>query len=250
MRSDDLLRAQLNDTAGRAAPLRVTTDQVRSRVKRRRRLVAAGTGVASIAVISVVAFAVSGLTGGTPLMVATPGPSYSPRPEQPPALFMCGARYDVPDSPTVDVLTVNVTAQKVSDQAGPVVTATFETTRQIFVAAGRPSGMQVLYLKDGIIVGGGPMLNQLGDTRAQLVEPVRDGFEVGPGSPHVRNLGPRGSLCDSRTWPEVWSSAGEYEVALVLGPVDAAPDELRFQVPSSAPAANLIVSRTPLSPAD
>jgi hypothetical protein len=227
----------------------VTTDEVRSRVKRHRRLVAAGTGIASIAVISVVAFAVSGLTGGTPLMVATPGPSYSLRPEQPPALFMCGARYDVPHSPTVDVLTVNVTAQKVSDQLGPAITATFETTRQVFVAAGRPSAMQVLYLKDGIIVGGGPMLNQPGDTRGQGVEPVRDGFDVSPGSPYAQNLGPRATLCGSRTWPEVWSSAGEYEVALVLGPVAAVLHELRFEVPSSAPAENLIVTRTRLSPA-
>ncbi|HEV7709358.1 MAG TPA: hypothetical protein VGP16_14260 [Asanoa sp.] len=200
--------------------------------------------------ISVVAFAVSGLTGGTPLMVATPGPSYSPRPEQPPALFRCGVRYDVPDSPTVGVLTVTVTAQKVSDQAGPAITATFETTRQIFVAAGRPSGMQVLYLRDGIIVGGGPMLNQPGDTRGQVVDPVRDGFDASPGSPYARKLGPRATLCGSQTWPEVWSAAGEYEVALVLGPVDAVPHELRFEVPSSAAAENLIVTRTRLSPAN
>ncbi|GIF53488.1 hypothetical protein DFJ67_5630 [Asanoa ferruginea] len=250
MRSDDLLRARLDDTANRAAPLRVTTDQVRSRVKRRRRLVAAGTGIASIAVISAVAFAVGGLTGGTPLMVATPGPSYSPRPQQPPALFICGAPYDVPDSPTVDALTVTVTSQKVSDQAAPALTATFETTRQVFVAAGRPSGMQVLYLKDGIIVGGGPMLNQPGDTRGQGVDPVREGFDVAPGSPHVQNLGPRTTLCGSQTWPEVWSSAGEYDVALVLGPVDVDAHELRFQVPSSARAENLIVTRARLSPAD
>jgi hypothetical protein len=48
----------------------------------------------------------------------------------------------------------------------------------------------------------------------------------------------------------VWSAAGEYEVALVLGPVDAVPHELRFEVPSSAAAENLIVTRTRLSPAN
>jgi hypothetical protein len=52
----------------------------------------------------------------------------------------------------------------------------------------------VLYLDEGVIVGGGPMLNKAGDLTGQGVNLVGGGFPLEAGVPSIEKLG-RGTGC-------------------------------------------------------
>src|SRR4029079_15355631 len=107
--------------------------------------------------------------------------------------------------------------------AGPAIEVAFTASADLKVFASPPNLFEVLYLRDGIIVGGGPMLNMPGDESPQGVDLVGQRFLVGPGSPTTFYLGPRDALCTSVTLTQVWSAPGSYEVVVLLGPVTAAP---------------------------
>ncbi|GAB3934457.1 hypothetical protein [Micromonospora vulcania] len=250
MPSDDRLwRERLASLADRAAAPSFTTDRLRARVRRRRTLLAAGTGAASILVVSLVTVAAAGIVGGGDPITgtgATPGPATSTGPTattgKEPEVYVCGDRYDHPGSTSAGILTAGVSSVvKVSGDSGPAITVTFAATRAVQVASSPPSLLQVLYLKDGVIVGGGPMLNPPGDTSGQGVDAIRDGFDLAPGKPHEQQLGPRETLCPSLTWSEIWASPDRYEVAVVLGPVEERGEELTLGVPLPPSVASLVV---------
>jgi hypothetical protein len=92
----------------------------------------------------------------------------------------------------------------------------------------------VLYLRDGIIVGGGPMLNEPGDLSGQGMLLIGGPFDVGVGQPFITALGPRNKLCPGLTWPAIWSEPGQYEAILVKGPVTPSVDEehVRLDIPT------------------
>ncbi|MFE9914107.1 hypothetical protein ACFYPG_03025 [Micromonospora sp. NPDC005553] len=250
MPSDDrILRERLASLADRAAPPSFATDRLRARVRRRRNLLAAGTGAASIMVVSLVTVAAAGIVGGGDPITgtgATPGLSTPTKPtattDKEPGVYVCGDRYDHPGSTAGGILTAEVSSvAKVNGDAGPAVTVTFAATRAVHVASSPPSLLQVLYLKDGVIVGGGPMVNKPGNTSAQGVDAIRDGFDLAPGKPHEQQLGPREMLCPSLTWPEIWARPDRYEVAVVLGPVEERGEELVLGVPLPPSVASLVV---------
>ncbi|MFF0316962.1 hypothetical protein ACFYPH_20315 [Micromonospora sp. NPDC005252] len=249
MPSDDhLLRERLETLADRAAPPSFASDRVLARVRRRRGLLAAGTAAASIMAVSLVTAGIAGMVGGGDPITgtgATPGPSLPTGPtasSQEPAVYVCGDRYDQPDTPSAGILSAELSSvAKVNGDSGPAVTATFAATRAVHVASSPPSHLQVLYLKDGVIVGGGPMVNKPGDTRAQAVDAIRDGFDLAPGKPHTQQLGPREMLCPSLTWPDIWAAPDRYEVALVLGPIEDRGEELALGVPLPPAVASLVV---------
>lgn len=247
MPSDDRLwRDSLAGLADRAAPPSFAADRLRARVRRRRGLLAAGAGAASIMVVSLVAVAAAGIVGGgdpTTGTGATPGPSTPTRPTaEEPAAYVCGDRYDHPGSTPGGILRAEVSSlTKVNGDSGPAITVTFAAARAVHVASSPPSLLQVLYLKDGVIVGGGPMVNLPGDTRGQGVDAIRDGFDLAPGTPHEQQLGPRETLCPSVTWSEIWATPDRYEVAVVLGPVEDRGKELILDVPLPPSAAALVL---------
>ncbi|GGO31837.1 hypothetical protein [Micromonospora parathelypteridis] len=250
MPSDDRLwRDRLATLADRAAPPSFATDRLRARVRRRRNLLAAGTGAASIMVVSLVTVAAAGIVGGGDPITstgATPGPSTPTGPTattgSEPDVYVCGDRYDHPGSTPGGILTAEVSSvAKVNDDSGPAVTVTFAATRAVHVASSPPSLLQVLYLKGGVIVGGGPMVNQPGDTIGQGVDAIRSGFDLAPGKPHEQQLGPREMLCPSLTWSEIWATPDRYEVALVLGPIEDRGKELILGVPLPPTVASLVV---------
>ncbi|SCF10234.1 hypothetical protein [Micromonospora chokoriensis] len=254
MPSDDrLLRERLETLADGATPPSFAGDRVVARVRRRRGLLVAGTAAASIMAVSLATVAIAGMVGGGGPSTdsgATPGPSLPTGPTasiQEPAGYVCGDRYDQPATPPVGVLSAQLSSvAKVDADSGPALTVTFAATRAVHVAASPPSYLQVLYLRNDVIVGGGPMVNRAGGTEAQAVDAVRDGFDVAPGKPHTQGLGPRETLCPPVTWPDVWAAPDRYEVALVLGPIEDHGEEVALGVPLPPAAASLVV-RAPLT---
>ncbi|MEO3768992.1 hypothetical protein [Micromonospora sp. B9E7] len=250
--SDDrLLRERLETLADRAGPPSFASDQVLARVRRRRGLLAVGTGAASIMAVSLVTAAVAGIVGGggpTTGTGATPGPSLPTGPTastEEPGVYVCGDRYDHPGPSSGGILSAELTSvAKVNEDSGPAITVTFAATRAVHVASSPPSYFQVLYLKDDVIVGGGPMVNKPGDTKAQAVDAIRDGFDLAPGKPHTQEVGPREMLCPSSTWPDIWTAPDRYQVALVLGPIEDHGEEVALGVPLPPAAASLVVRAT------
>ncbi|MFI5929583.1 hypothetical protein ACIA3K_26915 [Micromonospora sp. NPDC051543] len=250
MPSDDRLwRDRLARVADEADPPSFATDRVRARVRRRRGLLAAGTGVASIMVLSLVTVAAAGIVGGgdpTTGTGASPGPSTPTGPtataKKEPGVYVCGDRYDHVVPTPGSLLTAEVSSVvKVKTDSGPAVTVTFAATRAVHVASSPPSLFQVLYLKDGVIVGGGPMVNRPGDPGSQGIDAIRGGFDLAPGKPHELQLGPREMLCPSLTWPDIWATPDRYEVAVMIGPVEDRGDELLLNVPLPPAAASLVM---------
>ncbi|MFY1615903.1 hypothetical protein [Micromonospora sp. WMMD736] len=237
--------------ADEADPPSFAIEQVRARVRRRGGLLAAATGVASIMLLSLVTVAAAGVGGGEPSTGtgASPGPStatgQTATAEKGPGVYVCGDRYDHVAAAPGGHLTAEVSSVvKVKNDSGPAVTVTFAATRAVHVASSPPSLLQVLYLKDGVIVGGGPMVNEPGDATSQGVDAIRGGFDLAPGKPHELQLGPREMLCPSLTWPDVWTTPDRYEVAVVIGPVEDRGDELLLNVPLPPSAASLVMRAT------
>lgn len=201
-------------------------------------------------VVLLVMVAAAGIVGGGDPSTgtgATPGPSAPTGPTattgKEPEVYVCGDRYDHPGSTPGGIVTAEVSSvAKVNGDSGPAIAVTFAATRAVHVASSPPSLLQVLYLKDGVIVGGGPMVNKPGDTSAQGVDAIRDGFDLAPGKPHEQQLGPREMLCPSLTWSAIWARPDRYEVALVLGPVEDRREELVLGVPLPPTVASLVVT--------
>jgi hypothetical protein len=138
------------------------------------------------------------------------------------ALFVCGRGVWVDDlAGTRQGLTMAITSVRyVSDDTGPEVTLRFTATAVLQVRTGRPSSVEVVYLKDSVIVGGGPMLNLPGDFSPQGVDLPGSGFQVAPGQPADVALGPRPTLCPAFTWPKLWSTPADVDVMVVQGQVE------------------------------
>jgi hypothetical protein len=131
-----------------------------------------------------------------------------------------------------------------ADNVGPDVTVTFTATSPVFVASSPPQLFEVLYLRDGIIVGGGPMLNMPGDGSRQTLDLVRYGFAVEPGRPSSQDLGRRDTLCPGLTWRQVWAAPQSFEVVVLQGPVTGQPPEIFLGIP--APHLPLLAGRSSL----
>jgi hypothetical protein len=206
------LRDELTTLADRAGPLQLDPHRVMARTRRRRIAVvtASVTAVLALATAGTLA-AATGQRGITP----TVGPSY-PRP------FVCGERLLLGPgaSDTQGGLTMVLSkVRKVDDTTGPTLEATFTADRSVYVDAFPETYWEVLYVEDGVIVGGGPALNKPGDLTPQGVNLVGGGFPLERGVPSTERLGRRDGLCDGLTWPQVWAASARYEAVLVLGPV-------------------------------
>jgi len=229
---DSQLREGLAVVADAAGPVGFTAESVTGKVRRRRRRsgVAAGAGVAALTLGVVAAtgwFVADSRTGG-PVMA---DPSHAPADVgvstgaatsgSPSTVYMCGERLVLPDATNSrEGLTLSVSAAKSGSNVGPDVTVTFTAGTAVHVTASPPALFEMLYLDDGIIVGGGPMLNPPGDMTSQGIDAIGTGFDVGPGHPSVQQPGRRDTLCQSLSWSKVWSAAHRYEVVVLQGRVE------------------------------
>lgn len=242
---DELLRRDLAATAAEAEPLGLIASDVVARVARRRR--AATAGAVAMTVLALGGLVVGGLA--TVGRLAT-GPSGGVDTAEV-LPFTCGELLNLPDTaPTRAGLTMSLTARRADEEAGPALTVTFTADRAVNVRSTPLQLFELLYLRDGVIVGGGPLLNQPGDRTPQAVPLVNGGFDLDPDHPSTDDLGPRDALCPGLGWPQIWSDPGLYEAVLVQGPVlqrGDDPQQLRVDIPSQDARANL-VARAPLGP--
>jgi hypothetical protein len=241
---DAQLRDELAVIAAEAAPLTFTAESVVERVRRRRHSVLGATVGSAFLVLIVVAvtswFAGGPRTSGSVTANASGTPAVGRS-----AVYMCGDRLALPDiASSRNGLTMEVQAKKSADDGGPSLTVTFTSRSHVHVTSSPPQLFEVLYLRGGVIVGGGPMLNMPGDTRSQGIEPVGHGFDIAPDQPSNQDLGRRNTLCPPLTWANVWSAPELYYVVVLQGQVEnLSPQQWVLDVPLPLDG-SLLMSRT------
>lgn len=243
---DDSLRRALIAEADGAGPLTLSPGVVATRVRRRRRRTAVMGVVASVVMVlgAAVGMRWVGSEPDSAAMTPAPAPSY-PRP------FVCGEPAAVgPDAGSSRLgLTMALSrAARVNDSSGPLLEITYTADRALAVRDSPPTHYEVLYVRDGVIVGGGPMLNSPGDLTGQAMPLPGSGFDVRPGQPALRELGPRDRLCPGLEWSQVWAQHQRYEVIVVQGRVFSMGDDPQRLI-VDIPALGywpLLVARAPL----
>ena len=164
-------------------------------------------------------------------------------------VFMCGqstAGYHV--GGTRGGLTVAVNGiHKPADGRAPAISITFTAASYMKMVSGSPSTVEVLYLRGGIIVGGGPSLNEAGDRYPQSVDMRAFGFPVYPNQDNVLDLGERTHLCGSLTWGDVWAEAERFEALVLQGHLVERDDGFRLLASASPLDESLLGSRATLA---
>jgi hypothetical protein len=241
-RSDEWLRDELANAAGDT--LEFTADHVLGEVRHRRRRAALLGATTAVAVV-VLASVLLGSGMRSPRTGARTGAATSETSKAP--VYICGQRLVLPDeAASRGGLTMAISGvRRGAGDTGPDIMVTFTATTAMQVRSSPPNLFQVLYLRDGIIVGGGPMLNLPGDESMQGLDPIGYGFTVGPGRPSSHEAGRRDTLCPSLTWPKVWSASRSYEIVMLQGPVTGQPQEISLGVPVAGQQ-SLLVSRARL----
>jgi hypothetical protein len=248
MRPDDeWLRDGLAKAAKGAGALGFTADHVVGKVRHRRRRRAVVGAVAAVAVVVLASVLVGSGMRSPRTGALTGGTSETPTVSETSKVYMCGQRLVLPDeAASRGGLTMAISdVRRGAGDTGPDITVTFTATTTMQVISGPPNLFEVLYLRDGIIVGGGPMLNLPGDESLQGLDMIGYGFTVGPDRPSSHDAGRRDTLCPSLTWPDVWSAPQSYEIVMVQGPVTGQPPEMSLGVPGAGQRP-LLVSRASL----
>ncbi|MFJ9080456.1 hypothetical protein ACIRO3_35260 [Streptomyces sp. NPDC102278] len=249
------LRAQLSVTAELAGTPNIDTDRVVGRVRRRRTARFTVQGCAVLALAAAGTFGVlqwnggpsravdaAGSGAGTGAVSASPSAGTSGAPA--PGPYVCGQSPDLSGAAsTRDGLTLELdSVRRTSDQAGPEIVVSLRSDTPRTVVSTPSASIEVLYLKDGVIRGGGPMLNPPGDLSPQGTDMIGRPVDLEPGHPDVQQLGERNALCPSSSWSEVWSDPADYEVVVVL--------RQPIETPAAQPAPDttpLLVVRAPLA---
>lgn len=257
---DTSLRERLADMADEARPPGFSAHSVAARVRRRRLRAMLGAAAGTTMLVAGVAVVAGRFQEGTPgarptmpdpAALAPGGPARHAPPH--PEIYRCGELLTLPNASTSRrglAMRVDATAPtaagagRTDTDRGPTITVTFTSRTTVDVATTLSTSIEVLYLRDGIIVGGGPMLNLPGDDTGQGLDLVRAGFHVAPKHPSVQSVGPRDTLCPPLTWAEVWSAPQRYEVVVVQGPVkSASAGQLTLEIPQPLDAPLLVARR-------
>jgi hypothetical protein len=158
---------------------------------------------------------------------------------------MCGQRLALGDARNArSGLTMTVSVTKITSDTGPALKVSFTSVTTTQVSSSPPSLFEVLYLREGMIVGGGPLLNQPGDDSLQGLNLEGDGFMLSAGQPSIHELGPRNTLCASLSWSQMWTDPRSVEVLVLQGEVTGKPPEISIGTPSLA--SPLLVARANL----
>ncbi|MFC8720330.1 hypothetical protein [Kitasatospora sp. NPDC057198] len=229
------IRARLSGAAESAGPPELDTALLVRRVRRGRLARRALTGgaalvLAAAAVLGAVRW--SGPGGGEADAAGSPDGPYA-----------CGRRLPSGGPATAaNGITLSILSVRgAGDGSGPEITVGLGADRAFQATGAPPEYLEVLYLRDGVVVGGGPLLKRPGDRYEQGTDAVGYTYRLSPGAPLAVPLGPRDGLCPSVTWPRVWSEPGRYEVVVLVNP----PVELGAPPPSGPPQPWL-VARAPL----
>lgn len=237
MNSEEL-RSALSSSAEQAGPHGVSSLEIvkKSRQQRKRRtVVALGSTVAVLALGALV---------GTTLTDSHQDGELAKAPEEP--LIVCGQKFSSQgkDSTPGGVSIRFSSVKKVDDKSGPETKLAVSSDQKRTLTSTPPESIRVVYLKDGIVIGGGPALNEPGDLAPQPEFLVGHNIEAGPGKPSIQKLGKRDTLCSHSGvgWPQIWKEAAVYEIAVLLFP----PAEVGPKVPDLG--SGYLVIRRKLAP--
>ncbi|MFD7640887.1 hypothetical protein ACFV4P_09540 [Kitasatospora sp. NPDC059795] len=211
------LRDALPELADLAGPAQLDVEGIAQAVRRRR----TRSGLAAGAVLAVAAgvAATAAVLPTGPAAVGAAGPGEGGEPTVigvPAGAYTCGR--PLPDkqaSTTVNGITLSVSSvRRAGDGTGPAVDVAYRADRSVDGVGVPPEYLETLYVKDGVVVGGGPLLNRPGDTEAQGVDALGHPVRLEAGVPKVEPLGERNTLCGSLTWQQVWAEPERYEVVV------------------------------------
>ncbi|MFI9782696.1 hypothetical protein ACIHEI_04165 [Kitasatospora sp. NPDC051984] len=238
MNPEDLRRG-LPEAADLAGPLQVDTERLTRAVRRRRRTRSALTAGAVLAVAGAV-FTTMGPVGPT---VASPGAGGAGAASASPTGTAWGQTCGRPlksegGGSKINGFEMSVSSvQRVSNETGPAVDAVLNSERMVGMGGNPGPALEVLYLKNGAVVGGGFTLTGRGDPKT---EGTLGGqmWLVRAGEPFALKLHEQNALCPSVTWPQIWAHPGDYEVVLTLiSPIGESTDNKE----------RLLVARAPLA---
>ena len=232
----DLIEEHLETEAQQVSPPTFAVGDLVRRIRRRRRFAVGSTAVAAVTVVALSATAAthwfSSGGGSLPAGDDSSGQAYR-----------CGETFVQPSYAVSSRNGLSLairSTRRTADNAGPAVEVALAGDRQMAVMSTPPNLIEVLYLKNSVIVGGGPMLAAAGDHGTQGIDRLGYGAQLTPDRPSVQNLGPRDRLCPPLRWSQVWSAPQDFEVVIVL----EQPAELDIQ---PAPDVQLLIARAPLS---
>ncbi|MFF0387935.1 hypothetical protein ACFYS8_04480 [Kitasatospora sp. NPDC004615] len=240
MNPEDLRRG-LPEAADLAGPLQVDTERLTRAVRRRRRTRSALTAGAVLAVAGAV-FTTVGPTGPAGPAVASPGAGGAGAASAPSTDTVLGQKCGEPlkaegVAPDIAGFSMSVSSvERVSNETGPAIDAALSAERAVGMGGSPGPALEVLYLKDGAVVGGGFTLIGRGD-------PPMKGTLGGQtwllrvGEPFAMKLREQNTLCPSVTWPQIWAHPGDYEVVLTL-PAAVDPKESKDRT---------VIARSPLT---
>ncbi|GAA1308227.1 hypothetical protein Psi02_69230 [Planotetraspora silvatica] len=173
--------------------------------------VAAGVGILALSVFGVARWVGDSHSSSEMIYVSTPGGPY-----------VCGESFAMPAVGQLGGLTLSIpSVRRQSTTEGPRIQVAFSSDRQYTGTTTPAAQVQVLYLEDGAIVGGGPTLSPKRDDGAPQAQPaLSEQLDVQPGKPVIQNLGARNGLCGSLTWSEVWSDPSSFEVLALAAPAE------------------------------
>ncbi|MGW4811249.1 hypothetical protein ACWEPB_06285 [Kitasatospora cineracea] len=214
------LHARLPEAADLADPPELDTGLLVRRVRRGRRHRRALTGGAALALSAAAVLGTVRWTGtedpARPAASAPVGSLQGP--------YACGDRLPLEaGSATFSGITFSVSSVRKTDSgSAPVLEARFTADRGLNMNGQGPESLEVLYLRDGVVVGGGPLLRQPGD-HGEHGEQLGTGsdhqYSLVPDVPLTVPLGTRDALCPSVRWSQVWAEPARYEAVVVLGRV-------------------------------
>ena len=247
MNPEDIRRG-LPEAAELAGPFQSDSEWLTRAVRRRRRTrsaLAAGAvlAVAGAAFTLVGPQGTPGPVGPTTALPAAGGAgvtgSASVTPTGTPWGQTCGRPMKSENTaPEVAGLTMSVSSvRRVSSGAGPAIDAVLDSEQAVDVNGSPAPPLEVLYLKDGVVVGGGFAQAGRGTPPAEGTLGPQT-WMVQAGRPYALKLQEQNTLCPSETWPRIWAHPGDYEVVLTLvSPV----------VPSMESTERVVIARSPLA---
>ncbi|MFD8477891.1 hypothetical protein [Kitasatospora sp. NPDC059673] len=235
------------DAAELAGPLQLDTERLTRAVRRRRRTRSTLTAGAVLALAGAV-FTVAGQAGPAGPAAASPGAggagangSASGQSFDSAWGQKCGQPLSTQGTaPTIESVKMSVrSVQRLSNEAGPAIDAALSTERTVHANGWPAPGLEALYLKDGVVVGGGPVRIGRGDpTPPPSGELMGQVWVVREDRPFDMKLREQNTLCPSVTWPQIWAHPGDYEVVLLLrAPVVALRDSNEQVLIARAPLA-------------
>jgi len=207
----------LAEAVADVAPPGFTAGDLIARVRRRRRAVLIGGGAAATALVLMGVMAVVQFAGGLdgPGRDRPAGSAVVPADD---TIYVCGQKLDLAKvESNRDGVSISINAiESVTVEESPRISIAISADRNVRLISAQPTAIEVLYIGDGVIVGGGPRLNMPGKNDVQWSDLVGYPIELFAAQPKILQLGARPTLCPEMSWVQMWAAPDRYEVVVIL----------------------------------